>query len=293
MTGPNVDHLLECLDWIKARHEVWTKRQHGLPGPWTDHPIVASRKFTNVFRILDPGTQFVLSDLACPDPQEFLARVILYRNTNLVAPWEAYPSEISLTTNAGVDDFWRHLKAYRGQVFSGAYMVWGGTEKGVPKIDHVFGWLVELVNKGVLTDFILADSQEERFNILKNCRGIGGFIAMQCLTDFGYGDFDKQDRENDFVVAGPGAAKGAEWLWPGQRAGATIAWLQEAVWSDAECPTVDLLGGVSRKPSLMDIQNCLCETSKLARYLEKPVGRPYVPAHPGVQPKPIFPKHWY
>jgi hypothetical protein len=296
MSGPNVDNLLECLAWIKARHEVWEKRQCGLPGPWTDHPIVSSRKFTNVFRILDPGTQFVLKDLVTdnPGPEEFLARIILYRNTNLPEPWYVYRGELSITENT--ESFRRHLHSYKAQhggVFSGAYMVWGGTEKGVDKIDHVIGWLIELMDKGVLTDFFLADSQKERFDILKECRGIGGFIAMQCLTDFGYGDFDKRDNENDFVVCGPGALKGANWLWPGKDPDYVVRWLQETVWSDPDCPTLELRNGVDRKPSLMDIQNCLCETSKLARYLEKPPGRPYVPAHPGVQRKPQFPLYWY
>lgn len=293
MTGPNVDNYFECLDWIRARHEVWEKRQCALPGPWTDHPVVASKKFTNVFRVLDPGSQYVLTDLWCADPEEFLARLILYRNTNLLGPWQAFTGDLSITSNAAA--FKRHLfeyKAEHGGVFSGAYMVWGGTEKGVDKIDHVFGWLFELMNKGVLTDFLFADSQQERFDILKGCRGIGAFIAMQVLTDFGYGGYDQQDNENDFIVPGPGAVNGAAWLWPGKSPEFVTRWLQTVVWSDPDCPTLELPGGRDRKPSLMDIQNCLCETSKLARYLTKPPGAPYMAANPGVQPRPKYPEHW-
>lgn len=292
-SAPNVDNLMECLDWIKARHQVWERRQHGLPAPWTDHPVVASKKFTNVFRVLDPGSQFVMTDLDDEDPEEFLARLILYRNTNLLGPWQSFEGELSITKDAAA--FKRHLfdhKARHGGVFSGAYMVWGGTIKGVDKIDHVFDWLFELMNKGVLTDFMLAGSQRERFEILTACRGIGSFIAMQVLTDFGYGDYDRVDRENEFVIPGPGALKGAAWLCPGMHPEAVIRWLQDIVWTTEGFPILELPNGRSRRPSAMDIQNCLCETSKLARYLQKPPGAPYRPAHPGLQREPIFPKHW-
>ncbi len=51
------------LSFCRERHKIWLKRQAGDPGPWTDDPILATRKFTNVFRILDPGTQFVVQEL--------------------------------------------------------------------------------------------------------------------------------------------------------------------------------------------------------------------------------------
>lgn len=286
MTGPNADNVLECVEWVKARHHVWEQRQFGVPGPWTDHPIVATKKFTNVYRVLDPGSQFVLTDLACDSETEFLARLLFYRNTNLPGPWAAYGGEISLLQEPEL--FRRHLHEYRdigGQVFSGAYMVWGGTEKGINKIDHVSKVVQDMVKNGSILEFTMAETQAERFDILRQNRGVGNFIAMQVMTDFGY--VFGPDRENDFIIPGPGSEKGAAWLWPGKSAEYVVRWLQETLWADPECPVL-----FGRKPSLMDVQNVTCETSKLARYLQKPVGAPYVPAHPGPQPAINLPKWW-
>ena len=59
----DVDMWLVYRAFVIERHKIWERRQAGEPGPWTRDPILASRKFTNVFRVLDPGTQFVLTDL--------------------------------------------------------------------------------------------------------------------------------------------------------------------------------------------------------------------------------------
>ena len=67
----------------------------------------------------------------------------------------------------------------------------------------------------------------------------------------------------------------------------------ETVRASDECPVLEPHDGVLRKPSLMDVQNCLCEFSKYVRFLEKPKpANPYVPAHPGPQPAPLLPGHW-
>lgn len=76
-------------DFVVARHQIWEKRQLGLPAPWATDPLLNTRKFTNVFRVLDAGTQFVIRELF-PDTtyQTALMRAFLYRYTNRPEPWE-------------------------------------------------------------------------------------------------------------------------------------------------------------------------------------------------------------
>lgn len=276
------DAALVYLDFVVERHRVWEARQRGLEAPWTNDPVLASRKFTNVYRVLDPGSQFILTDLLCDNEFEFLARCLLYRITNRPEAWRAFDGELSLTHRPV--EFRQHMHDYKasgGQVFSGAYMIWGGTEKGVDKIDHVFNVLDGAISG--MSDFLLSDTQRERFEALAGCRGMGAFNAMQVLTDFGYGT---EFREDEFVVPGPGCRKGAAEL--GMTGEEAIEWGYRVI---NEGGAVKLPNGWT--PSRMDIQNTLCEFSKYARYARKPSREQfYKPAHPGVQSPPVLPSHW-
>lgn len=278
----DVDRALQFLDFIDERHRIWQQRQWGSPQPWTEDPVLATRKFTNVFRVLDPGSQFVLTDLLCGNEFEFLARCLLYRITNLPDAWRSFDGDLSLTHRP--NEFREHLHARKAQglpVFSGAYMIWGGTEKGVDKIDHVFQVLDGAISG--LAEFLLADTQANRFEALEGCRGMGAFNAMQVLTDFGYGT---TFRENEFIVPGPGARKGAAAL--SMAAEDAIEWGYRAVTLGGNPPRVD-----GRSPSKMDIQNCLCEFSKYVRFESRPSPQSlYTPAHPGLQSPYVLPEHW-
>jgi hypothetical protein len=38
-----------------ARHDVYLRRLRGEPPPWTDDPVIAAWRFTNVYRAADPS----------------------------------------------------------------------------------------------------------------------------------------------------------------------------------------------------------------------------------------------
>jgi hypothetical protein len=136
-------------------------------------------------------------------------------------------------------------------------------------------------------DFYRASTQAERFAALRRNKGVADFMSMQILTDWGYTPHCGEDRENDFVVPGPGAVKGALALDPSGKPADTLRWAVTAIWNSGG----PLLG--NRLPSYMDVQNCLCEFSKYLRYEGKPASvKPYRPAHPGAQPAPVLPEHW-
>jgi hypothetical protein len=44
---------------VVERHKIYLARQNNEPQPWTTDPVLRNRKFTNMFRVLDPGSQFV------------------------------------------------------------------------------------------------------------------------------------------------------------------------------------------------------------------------------------------
>lgn len=301
----NLDAAMDYLEFVEARHRIWERRQAGETRPLllTSDYILRARKFTNVFRILDPGSQFVLTDLATEDlsPRDTLMRLFLYRHTGRVEVWQwldlacgGYP------TVQDLDDVLESWKVYRDEtrqpIFTGAYLVYPQSDvKGTDKLDSIINLTKRLFTPGEYDDifdrFLDCRSMAGKFETLRSSKGVADFMSMQILTDWGYTQFGSTNCENCFVVAGPGAIRGAKAIDPGKPA------LEVIKWAHNELAKLDisitLPHGGKRTPSLMDTQNTLCEFSKYVRYQSKPAtGKSYKPAHPGIQPEPILPPHW-
>lgn len=307
------DAAIEFLGFVEERHKVWVARQAGAPRPWTVDPIIATRKFTNVFRVLDHGSQYVLSDLIDPElsVRDQLARLFLYRHTGRVEVWEAMDLMVGLPTMDNLDDCLEAMKAYRGEtrqifqaqkkhtggrgyghqkrvgqrpVFTSAYLVFPqSAERGTDKLESIFALTRRVIDE--IAPAFEKTTMRQQFDLLRGNKGVADFMSMQVLTDWGYTPQCGEDRENEFVVPGPGARKGAAEL--GMDADAAVRWAWEAVRSMDSPPQLG-----DRLPSLMDVQNCLCEFSKYARFMGKPTTSPYVPSHPGPQPVPLLPGSW-
>lgn len=286
------------LDFVEARHNVWQRRYDGEPAPWTSDPIVASRKFTNVFRVLDPGSQFVFQ-LQAGNPYTTLMRLFLYRHTGRVEPWQHLAMEFGGYPQHPDDlddvlEAWKEYRAAGYPVFTGAYLVYPqSATPGTDKLESIIRLTQRLFGpEGVAQDFVQATSQEERFKVLRRNKGVADFMSMQILTDWGYTQYAEADLENEFVVPGPGCRKGISHLTDTPDQVAFLRFAQAEVLMGDNVPTLDLASG-PRYPSIMDIQNTMCEFSKYIRFWEKgTAGKPYVPAHPGQQPTPVLPAHW-
>lgn len=275
---------------VVERHLIWERRQAGEPGPWTTDPILSNLKMTNMFRMLDPGSQFVF-DLDTDDPVDVIARLILYRITNLPETWYAMSQALGGFPNAEdmTEDLTKILREYRGvgnQIFSGAYIIM--PEPGLRGGDKLVG-VVKLVRRfldgPLLSVFLGATTEDTRYQALRGTAGLGDFLSMQVLADWQYLQEDLPDLS--FVVAGPGAKRGARLLHPSLSAEDVIRKLTMEWTSN---PVVHVNG---RSLTPMDVQNTLCEFSKYAREIKNPRKKtPYKPAHPGQQPKPLTP-HWW
>lgn len=310
------------LRFVEERHNVWVERQIGAPAPWTSDPVLAGKKFTNVFRILDPGSQFILTDLAQGGtPEDFLMRCFLYRHTGKIDSWKHLEVEFGGYPGIGdLDDIWACWQEYRGAfdgaerkpgginpqgggiarssertMFTKAYLVFPQSqERGTDKLHSIIQLAKRLFEGGsVARDFLQASTQAERFAALKINKGVGDFMSMQILTDWGYGPYAEGDFENDFVVPGPGCRKGISCITDTPDQVAFLHFAREEVLAGDDVPMLSFENGSYRVPSIMDVQNTMCEFSKYVRYLEKGVnGSPYTPAHPGPQPTPVLPSHW-
>lgn len=286
------DKMLELYQhMVRERHQIWLARQHGDAYPWTKDPVLANRKFTNMFRVLDPGSQFVF-DLQEDDPLDTLARLVFYRLTNLPASW--YEMKAVLGRFPVAADFTERPEVIAGilqsrrdegyRVFSGAYII--VPEPGTAN-DKIEGAVRVTRNflENASERFLSAETQAARFAALRATPGLGKFLSMQILADWTY--LQKTQPDLSFIVAGPGAVRGAELLNSTMKAEDVIYDLASA-WQDH--PTVRL---GDRGLTVMDVQNTLCEFGKYAREVVYPRKKtPYKPAHPEAQPKPRLPRWW-
>lgn len=273
-------------DFVIERHKIWEQRLIGLPQPWTTDPILASHSFTNVFRVLDYGTQFLLKMLNNHwGPQEVFFRCAMYRFTNRPEPWEYFYQRhdgFPLTDDVHSGRL-RHTWAEYGQELRGsAYQITIGLEnKGMTYVDYLTKVLAPAVI-GVMDDFISAPSLEARVSILQRIPRCGPFMAMQIATDYGY--WDPTFSENDYILPGPGAVKGARLANPHYSATELIHGWQK------QWERLDVVTLAGRPPSLMDVQNTFCEYNKYVRYTKANQIGKYTPRHLN-DPDPYIPRH--
>lgn len=278
-------------DMVVERHTIWERRQNNEAPPWTEDSVLKNLKMTNMFRVLDPGSQFVF-ELDHPDPVTKIARLVFYRITNLPATWYAMRAEIGRFPEVadfleGADNLHRALIAYReagNRIFSGAYIIVPEPGTKNDKVESAIRLTQRFIYEHA-DDFLVATTQEQRFSVLKSTPGLGPFLSMQITTDWGY--LEEQEPDLSFVVAGPGARRGAALLNPDVSAEFVIHDLT-TLWQDH--PTVRL---GNRPLTTMDVQNTMCELSKYHREMHFPRKKStYRPAHPGQQEAPVLPQWW-
>jgi len=276
---------------VLERHNIWLARQKGEPQPWTKDRVLANRKFTNMFRVLDPGSQFVF-ELDGDDPVDVIARLVFYRVTNRPSTWYALRSSLGRFPDA--TDFVMRperivafLDLYRNlgnSIFSGAYIIVPEPGTANDKMEGAVRVTQRFIREHA-EDFLGATTQDEKFKALESTPGLGKFLSMQILTDWNYLQIDEPDLS--FIVAGPGARRGAALIYPATKP-------EDAIYDLAfrwmEHPIVTLAG---RSLTLMDVQNTLCEFSKYAKEVVAPRKKTaYQPSHPGAQPVPVLPAWW-
>ena len=276
---------------VEERHHIWLARQNGAPQPWTEDPVLANRKFTNMFRVLDPGSQFVF-DLQSHRAYDLMARLVFYRLTNLPQSWHEmkavlgrYPVAYDFTDRPEVlVDILQQRRRDGWPVFSGAYIIVPEPGTKNDKVEGAVRVTANFLRYGI-RDFLDSGTQEGRFKALRSTPGLGKFLSMQILTDWTYLQQEKPDLS--FIVAGPGAVRGAALLNPDISAESVIYDLAVEWYDDPYIRLND------RGLTVMDVQNTLCEFGKYARESVTPRKKTrYKPAHPGPQPKPILPLWW-
>lgn len=274
--------------FITERQQVWHRRViEEKPSPWTDDEILKQNRFTNVYRQLDPGTQYVIQNILEADAprEDKIFNVMMYRLIGRLETHEDLGFQSLESFNA--DTFEEELKYRRDQkgetVFTGAYMVAGYSQMGSSdKVENIAALFDEISSDAeYFNELISTNSAEDAYNLIRSQPGFGNFLSYQVLVDLLY-PVDYYGSEsvlpfsvNDWSSPGPGAQKGLKRLiddFNGFDRLEVMHWLHQNQQQEFDRLSLDFPylmseDGEKVRLSLADIQNCLCEFYKYHKIL--------------------------
>lgn len=281
------EERLDLFWWfVSERQRIWRRRvAKRRPPPWSDYPVLQQERFTNVYRVLDPGTQYAIErilEVPAPKPDRVF-NVMIYR---LIGRAETHAAlGFQRLESFDPEHLRRTLRGIRAAgrpPFTAAYTVSGYTSLGgSDKIENV-ARLFERIHLGfdVLYSRIeRSASAQEVHGVLRSAFGFGDFLAYQVLVDLLYplrtegGNPLLPFRHDDWARAGPGARRGMA-LLRDSGCGLDNLMIMRRL---RESQRIDLarhgrdfawLRGARGEPiplSLADIQNCLCEFYKYVK----------------------------
>lgn len=264
------------LYWSFAsrRQQVYFSRLGGTLQPLLNDPVIATFRFTNVYRASDRVSQYLISCVLYNKQWSWadtFVRVLIFKVFNRIDTWqhlEATIGEVSVVTlrNGDVERVLAE-RARTHPLYSAAYIMPPPKAKCGPKFERHLNLVRQMVDGGAHDRIRDAKTMQAAFNVLLAYDSIGGFLGYQFLVDLNYSSH-LHFSEAEFVVAGPGALRGIRKRVadPGDYgASDLIKWTmeaQESAFFDRGLPWTDLWG---RSLQLIDIQNVYCEVDKYSR----------------------------
>lgn len=217
-------------DFAVERQRVWRKKISRQPRPWTEDKTIDQFSFTNVYRLLDPGTQFVVRNLLTHESKAIMVfNIMLYRTIGRESTYSDLihwndglfdPKDPLLFSK--LVDYLRYVRDILGvPPFSKAYTVtsfsWAPGETKVEK----FAWQAAQWAKEWDKVFAASQTPEDMFITLSSLQGIGRFIASQTFVDCTYVNAATRDNAmgwepsqyREWMKAGPGAIDGLSKLF--------------------------------------------------------------------------------
>lgn len=266
------------------RQSIFFRRFQGQASPWTNDSILQKFKFTNVYRVLDRVTQFLIRHVIYEGKQtgdEIVFRVMLFKLFNKIETWELLKEKLgelkwSTYSFGRYDKILSEARTNKRRLYSAAYIM--------PSIKNVFGHrhkhrnhlklLERMMHDKLCSRLERAKSMQDAFECLKEYPGIGDFLAYQYVTDVNYSEVTAFS-EMEFVVPGPGARGGIHKCFLDLGGLNEIELIERvALRQDEEfaCRNMKFQTLFGRSLQLIDCQNLFCEVNKYARIAHPEIG---------------------
>ncbi|KAI0343194.1 hypothetical protein BDW22DRAFT_1248935 [Trametopsis cervina] len=265
--------------FVAERHAIFKKRLAGESAPWTDDPILAKYPFTNVFRVLDRNTQYILRNVirqGIQDLNETFFRVLLFRTFNKIETWEYLEEELGPLTWSSFDvrKYEDALDNAPGTIYHGAYII-PSPNLGYDRNHRNHLRMIETM--------MAVDRLPEELSKLRHLRDVhgriqmyqsmGDFIAMQLVLDLNMMP-QYSWSEDEWVALGPGSQACLEKMFGKEIRGHELSairfirdnqhsWFTHCNIRPHEIPRLH----TSRPAGLtmVDIEHALCECEKYSR----------------------------
>jgi hypothetical protein len=301
---------MDCYWYFAAeRQAIYLRRLGNLPDPWTTDPILFRYRFTNVYRVTDRVSQYLLRNVIYNGRHskiDLFFRILLFKLFNKIETWELLSSAVDELTFkhyqfSRFDKILSDAISSGRRIYSAAYIMPSGGGQYLRKHRAHLHLLEKMIADEAYKKLADMRTMREAFFFLKSYPMIGDFLAYQYVTDLNYSDLT-DFSESEFVVAGPGARSGLSKCFSTLGAYSSediIRWVadqQEMEFARQEL-TFDFLG--DRRLQLIDCQNLFCEIDKYsrARFPDVPgtSGRTRIKQNfsPRSEPSaPFFPPKW-
>lgn len=275
---PNDNTFRYYFYFIQERMNIFWKK-YAKEEHLTDDSILQEYKFTNVYRVCDRVSQYLIKDVIYKDlsrytPEDVLLRILVFKVFNKIETWNYLCGLTDITTDSFNVERLSKALSQRQQsfpIFSNAYMMAGShvRYKGIKTKHQIWLQMIEdeFLEKKGLEKVLKSRSMEKVYNQLRDYPLIGDFLAYQYTIDFNYSPYLNYD-EDSFVKAGVGAVRGIKKCFKSYG----------SCYEDAIIYTHDHFEELQekygytqfrplpgRKPKLIDLQNCFCETDKYLR----------------------------
>lgn len=194
MTGLNPDLVAAFWAFVQERQAIWHRRfVLQQPRPWTEDPVLQKEHITNVYRWLDPGTQYALSALqAAPTRQDAVYFTVAYRLLNRRAVLERFGQPPYRASHVAWLEFLEQERAARRSIFTRRHLT-----------PH---WKQYQEATSLALALEVHGTSREVFDQLTSLPGVGAFIGWQCYADLTYYLPETVlRRQETFVVPGDGA----------------------------------------------------------------------------------------
>jgi hypothetical protein len=274
------------------RHAIYERRLLDDFGPWTRDPVLRSYRFTNVYRVADRVSQYLIREVQYRSdrdqtPEELFFRTLLFKIFNKIETWEMIEHALGPVS-------WRYSNLDSiNRIF----------DKALARGDKIYlALLGAMMHDGLPAKVKRASSLRGVYDLIRAYPGLGPFLSFQYVVDLNYSnllDFE----EDDFVIAGPGALDGIAKCFTDLSGRAP----EEVIFEMVDCQDrefarlgVSFSGLYGRKLQPVDCQNIFCEISKYARIAHpevrgvlgrKRIKQAYRPARRALDP-PMFPARW-
>lgn len=294
-------NFIYFLYWVTERMNIFWKRYNNIEPPYTNDEVLQNYKFTNVYRCLDRVSQYFIKEIINKSEgysdKDLFWRILLFKHFNKIETWgylEKRFGEITLDIpmESMVGELGK-LNEVGGAVYSSAFLQTApfmgsegflsqyGLQKGCRKFRaYLTIFYKYFIEQGNIDNILAVESLEELFGSLKKVPGFAAFLSMQYTTDLNWSRLFNFN-ENSFISASVGSIRGIERVFDFEGKvkdySAVIYWVHENFSELFEYYTEEFdinlnfkpleIGGKVYMPTLMDIQNCFCESDKYMRGL--------------------------